>query len=305
MTLSRRTLLSSAAATLAATALPLRWAHASVTVGDWQIDTLSDGSLTLPPEFIFGPMPADRIAPILAENGIDASQPLTPPCNVTLLRGAGRTVLIDAGSGTSFQASAGALLDAMDAIGIAPEDVTDVLFTHGHPDHLWGVLDDFDDPMFYEARHAMGGVELDYWMDPATVDSIGAERQAFAVGAARRLDSISDQLDSMADGAEVLPGVTALLTPGHTPGHLSFAVDGPDGGALIVGDAIGNHHVAFGAPDVLSGSDQDMETAAQTRMALLDRAAADGSRVIGFHLPGGGMGRVVRAGDAYRFEVEG
>ena len=98
MTLTRRSLLSSAAATLAATALPLRWAHASVTVGDWQIDTLSDGSLTLPPEFIFGPMPAERIAPILAENGIDTSQPLTPPCNVTLLRGAGRTVLIDAGA---------------------------------------------------------------------------------------------------------------------------------------------------------------------------------------------------------------
>lgn len=304
MTLTRRTVLTSAAAALAAAALPTRWAHASLTLGDWQIDTLSDGTLTLPPEFILGPMPADRIAPILAEAGVDQSQPLTPPCNVTLLRGADRVVLIDAGAGIAFQDSAGRLLDAMDAIGVAPDDVTDVIFTHGHPDHLWGVLDDFDDMLFYNARHAMGAVELDYWRDPATVDSIGAERQAFAVGAARRLEAIDDQLETIADGAEVLPGVQALLTPGHTPGHLSFAVDGPEGGVLIVGDAIGNHHVAFGAPDLPSGSDQDMGMAAETRLRLLDRAAGDGSQIIGFHLPGGGLGRVEAAGSAYRFVQE-
>lgn len=305
MTLTRRTVLTSATAALATAALPLRWAHATLTLGDWQIDTLSDGSLTLPPEFILGPMPADRIAPILAQAGIDPTQTLTPPCNVTLLRGNGHVALIDAGAGTAFQASAGQLLDAMDMIGVAPEDVTDVIFTHGHPDHLWGVLDDFDDMLFANARHIMGAVELDYWRDPATVDSIGAERQAFAVGAARRLETIEDQLETVADGAEVLPGVMSLLTPGHTPGHLSFAVDGPEGGVLIVGDAIGNHHVAFGAPDLPSGSDQDMDLAAQTRIALLDRAASDGSRIIGFHLPGGGIGRVETAGDAWRFAPEG
>lgn len=305
MTLTRRTVLTTASAALAAAALTPRWAHATMQAGDWRIDTLSDGTLTLPPGFLFGDMPQDRIAPILAEAGIDPGQTMTPPCNVTLLRGRGRVALIDAGAGPTFQASAGHLLEAMDALGVAPEDVTDVIFTHAHPDHLWGVLDDFDDMLFYNARHAMGAAELDYWRDPATVDTIGAERQAFAVGASRRLERLGDQLEPLADGAEALPGVRAMALPGHTPGHMGFAVEDAEGGVLIVGDAIGNAHVAFAAPDLPSGSDQDGAQAVETRLALLERAAADGSRIIGFHLPGGGVGRVEAAGGAYRFVPQG
>lgn len=305
MIFTRRTFLSTAAAGLAATALPTWRSHASAMLGDWQIDTLSDGHLTLPPEFIFGPMPADRIAPILAEAGIDMEQPLISPLNITLLRGRGHVALIDAGSGTNFQPSAGALPDALEALGVSTDDITDVIFTHGHPDHLWGVLDDFDDPMFYDARHMMGTVERDYWMDPATVDTIGAERQAFAVGAARRIESLDDRLEGIADGQEVLPGVTARFTPGHTPGHLSFLVDGGDSAALIVGDAIGNGHVAFAAPDLPSGSDQDMETGAATRQALLAETAAEDMVIVGYHLPDGGMGRVEGTGGTYRFAVDG
>ena len=299
MSLNRRRFLATTGATLAAATLPARWARASATLGDWTMEVLSDGNLTLPAEFIFGPMPAERIAPILAAAGIAPDAPLTPPCNVTLLRGRGRVALVDAGAGSTFQDSAGKLLDALDAAGLSPSDVTDVIFTHGHPDHLWGVLDDFDDPLFPEARHVMGAVELDYWLDPATVDSIGAERQAFAVGAARRLEALGARMETAADGDEVLPGVRALLTPGHSPGHLVFQVEGGEGG-LVLGDAIGNDHVAFAAPDLLSGSDQDMETAAATRQALLARAASERMVVLGFHL-GGGLGRIEAANGAYRF----
>jgi len=292
-----RRMLMTAAAGIGAAALMPRWLHASVQMGDWQIDTLSDGNLVLPADFILGTMPEDEIAPILARHGLAGAEQLTPPCNLTLLRGNGRVVLFDAGSGFSFQPSVGDLPDALDALGVAPEEVTDVVFTHGHPDHLWGVLDDFDEPFFYEARHYMGAGELDYWLDPATVDSIGAERQAFAVGAGRRLQALDGIIESFGDGDEVVPGVQAVLTPGHTPGHMAFAVDN----AMIVGDAIGNHHVAFEAPGLVSGSDQDGPLAVETRLALLDRIASDEMTLIGFHLPGGGIGRAERMDGAYRF----
>jgi glyoxylase-like metal-dependent hydrolase (beta-lactamase superfamily II) len=270
-------------------------------IGDWQLDTLSDGNLMLPADFILGPMPADEVAPILARNGIAPGEPLTPPCNVTLLRGQGRVVLFDAGSGLAFQPSVGELPDALVALGVDPADVTDVVFTHAHPDHLWGALDDFDEAMFYNARHYMGAGELAYWRDPETVNSIGAARQAFAIGAARRLEMLGDMVESFDDGNEVLPGVTAVLTPGHTPGHMSFAV----GNAMILGDAIGNHHVGFEAPGLLSGSDQDQTMAAETRLTLLDRIVADDMTVVGFHLPGGGIGRAERMDGAYRFVQDG
>jgi glyoxylase-like metal-dependent hydrolase (beta-lactamase superfamily II) len=294
--ITRRMLMAGAAGLGAAMAMP-RWLHASVQIGDWQLDTLSDGNLMLPADFILGPMPADEVAPILARNGIEAGEPLTPPCNVTLLRGQGRVVLFDAGSGLAFQPSVGELPDALFALGVDPADVTDVVFTHAHPDHLWGALDDFDEAMFYNARHYMGAGELAYWRDPDTVNSIGAARQAFAIGAARRLEMLGDMVESFDDGNEVLPGVTAVLTPGHTPGHMSFTV----GNAMILGDAVGNHHVGFEAPGLLSGSDQDQAMAAETRVALLDRIVADDMTVVGFHLPGGGIGRAERMDGAYRF----
>jgi glyoxylase-like metal-dependent hydrolase (beta-lactamase superfamily II) len=106
-------------------------------------------------------------------------------------------------------------------LGITPEDITHVLFTHAHPDHLWGLLDEFDEPVFPEGRACDGQAEFDYWTDPATVASIGEARTTFAVGAERRLSAIAGSLRLVEGGAEVLPGITARLTPGHTPGQAS------------------------------------------------------------------------------------
>ena len=303
MKLTRRTLIGGATAGLALAGIRPRWAHAMLETGGMTIETLSDGNLVLPGEFILGPMPQAEAAEILARYGLN-TETLTPPCNVTLLRDAERVVLFDCGAGATFQDSAGKLGEAMDALGLDPSEVTHVVFTHAHPDHIWGVLDDFDDPLFPEAEHMIGQAEFDYWMDPATVDTIGAERQSFAVGAQRRLEAMADALTFFGDGDEVLPGVVAALTPGHTPGHMAFRLGSGAEGAMIVGDAIGNHHVAFERPDWPSGSDQDQPLAAATRVALLDRIASEGVPLVGFHLPEGGIGRPERAEGAYRFVPE-
>ena len=209
------------------------------------------------------------------------------------------------GSGADFMPSAGKLVSSLDAIGLTPEDITHVLFTHAHPDHIWGVLDDFDDPLFAEATYMMGRAEWDYWWNPETVDTIGAARAPFAVGAKRRMEAIEDAVELFDDGDEVLPDIAAIASYGHTPGHMAFEVRAGDDAALIVGDAIGNHHAAFARPDWPSGSDQDQDTAISTRTQLLDRLAGEQMRLVGFHLPDGGMGRVERTGGAYRFVPEG
>ena len=306
MTLTRRTLLQGAGASLGLAGMGLRPAFASdaATLGTMKIRTLSDGTLSLPPDFIFGPMPKDELAPIREAYGI-AEGPLTPECNVTLLQDGENTVLFDVGSGTGFQDSAGLLLDALDDAGVAPEDVTHVVFTHCHPDHLWGVLDDFDDPLFTEAAYLMGRGEWDYWWNPETVDTIEPARTTMAIGAKRRMEMIEDAVSFFDDGDEILPGVAARASYGHTPGHMAFELRQGSESVMVVGDAIGNHHVAFEAPSWQSGSDQDKATAVATRQSLLDQMATDKMRLIGYHLPGGGMGRVERKGDAYRFVAEG
>ncbi len=305
---TRRGLLKGAGAIMAGAGLagltvPPAFAANTITLGELQIDTLSDGHLVLPGDFILAGMPQDALMPILARHGVSRDR-LTPDCNVTLLRDGTRTVLFDVGSGPDFAPTAGRLLEALETVDVAPEDVTHVVFTHAHPDHLWGVLDDFDDPLFSEASYLIGKTEWDYWIDPNTVDSIGDARASFAVGAQRRLAAIEDRVEFFTDGQEVLPGVAARASFGHTPGHMAFEVRSGSNAVMIVGDAIGNHHVAFERPEWASGSDQQTDIASKTRVQLLDQLAADQIPMIGFHLPGGGLGRAERKGDSYQFVTE-
>ncbi|WP_353474645.1 MBL fold metallo-hydrolase [Salipiger sp. H15] len=299
MPLSRRQLLQSAAAAGLAPLLPRRLV-AETAIGPGRLITVSDGNLVLPGDFIFAGMPEAELSGILAARGIDR-QRLTPECNVTLWQEGERTVLFDVGAGPDFMQSAGALQENLAAAGITPEEVTEVVFTHAHPDHIWGLLDEFDEPVFPGARYLMGRAEWDYWWDPATATSIGAERQLFALGARRRMEAIEDRIERFEDGAEILPGLSAVLLPGHTPGHMGFELRHGAEAAMIVGDAIGNDHVAFARPGWAANSDQEPELAARTRVALMDRLALEQMPVIGFHLSQGGMGHVERVADGYRF----
>ena len=128
--------------------------------------------------------------------------------------------------------SAGFLLDALDEQGLAPDDITEFLFTHAPPDHLWGLMDYFADLLFKNATYMIGRTEWDYWTDPNTVDAIDDARTTFAVGAARRLARIEDRIVFFKDGNEVMQNIAARATFGHTQGHTAFEVR--DGNNAIV-----------------------------------------------------------------------
>jgi glyoxylase-like metal-dependent hydrolase (beta-lactamase superfamily II) len=303
MHMRRRTVLAGLGASGLASALGFAPAIAQVSLGEKTVTSVSDGNLVLPGDFSFADLPQDELAVVLAEYGLSRDE-VRPPCNLTLLQDGERTILFDAGSGPNFMPSAGLILDTLDGVGLSADDITHIVFTHAHPDHLWGVLDDFDDPLFTQAEYLMGQAEWDYWMDPETVNTIGEERASFAVGAARRLEVIEDRMTFFTDGQEVLPGVQAHASFGHTPGHMSFEIRSGGDAILVVGDAIGNGHVAFVHPEWASASDHDPDTGVATRMRLLDMLATDQMQIIGFHLPQGGLGRVERANGAYRFVQE-
>ena len=303
MKLDRRQVLGGMSAGALCHMPSLSLAQTSLSLGQSEIISISDGHLVLPGSLFFEDLPQDELKEILSNHDLSPDR-LEPPCNLTLLRQADKTILFDAGSGSGFMPSAGAVLDSLETQGIAAEDITHVVFTHAHPDHLWGVLDDFDDPVFPDAELMIGQAEWDYWTDPDTVNTIGDARASFAVGAARRLDAIKEKISFLGGAEEILPGVMAHSTPGHTPGHMSFEIRDGSNAVMVGGDAIGNHHVAFERPDWASGADQDTELGAKTRLRLLDQLATDKITLLGFHLPHGGLGRVERNDDAYRFVPE-
>lgn len=291
---------STAVLALAGSLGALRGARAqTLSTGAAEISVLSDGNLVLPMGFSFPDVPPEELAKILAENGMPTDA-LRPDCNVTLARIGDRLVIFDVGAGANFMPTAGKLADSLAAAGIDPADVTDVLFTHAHPDHLWGLTDDFDELVFPNAEYRIGRAEWDFWSAPDTIDKVPQDRQTFVVGAQNRFAAIEDRVIFIEGGQEVLPGIEAVATPGHTPGHLSFMVQGAEP-VLIVGDAITNSVISFARPDWPSGSDQDTELGAKTRVSLLDRLAADKGRAIGFHFPHPGAGFVERKDGAYRY----
>lgn len=301
MQITRRALLGGTFALGAMGALPrLAFSATTMTLGSARLDTLSDGHLVLPMEFVSDNPGATAI---LARHGLTGPQ-IEAPCNVTLYRDGTNTVLFDVGAGPDFMPTAGKLAAALDALGVTAGEVTHVVFTHAHPDHLWGVLDEFDEPIFANATHMMGRVERDFWIDPNTLSTMPRGRETFAAGALRRLQALDDRVVTFEDDTEILPGILSLGTYGHTPGHTSFEISAGGSGVMVVGDAIGNGHLAFDAPLFHSGSDQDVEMGAKTRLALLEHLASRQLPMVGYHLPEGGVGRVESAADAFRFIAE-
>ena len=145
--------------------------HSEINFGGTKITTVSDGSITLPASLTFDTMPKNELELIINEFSLSQDQ-LVRECNVTLVETENRKILFDVGAGIYFLDGMGAILDSLDEQGLAPEDITDVIFTHAHPDHIWGVLDDFDDLLFPEAMYHIGRVEWDYWWNPETVNEV-------------------------------------------------------------------------------------------------------------------------------------
>lgn len=301
---SRRAVVAGVAGALAAPLLP-RAARAAAPpvrrrVGELDLTMLSDGTLAVPLSFQLPETPPAEAAALFAAHGLPP-EGVPAPINVTLVKSAGQLTLIDAGAGHNFQQSAGKLAENLAAAGIDPEKVTTVVFTHAHPDHLWGVIDELDEPRFPNARYVIAATEADFWLDPDTVRRMPEAFQGMALASARTLKRIGDRLERRRAGETVAPGLSYLATLGHTPGHMSVLAESGRERLLIGGDVLTHPAISFARPDWRLGTDVDRDQAAATRRRVLDQLAAERLPLIGVHLPWPGHGMVERKDSAYRF----
>ena len=299
-TLDRRTFLAASAAGFAARALPAVAATPyAFRHGAFDVTVVSDGHLVLPTSFLApGAPPPERDA-LLKAAGQPGEQ-YNSPTNITLIRTSSDLILIDMGSGDRFMPTAGKLWDNLKAAGIDKAKVTKVVFTHGHPDHLWGIVDELDDLVIPDAAFYVASAEWDFWTGENATRGLPAERAGFVTGARRNYTAIKDRVKMVKAGDEIVSGLRIIDTPGHTQGHVSIELAGADG-LIVGGDALIDTVIYFRHPEWYYTGDHMPDQAAATRRKLLDRLAADRSKLIGFHLPYPGVGTVERKDSAYRF----
>ncbi|MGD9784823.1 MAG: MBL fold metallo-hydrolase [Hyphomicrobiaceae bacterium] len=274
------------------------------TFGDFQITVVSDGNLMLPARLAAPEVPeAERNAALAAAGQTgDMAQ---PPTNVTLIKTGSDLILVDAGSGPNFMPTAGKLMANLEAAGIAADAITKVVFTHGHPDHLWGVLDDFEDaPRFPNATHYFPDQEMDYWLSENAEKGLPADRASFVTAARRNLKGIEGKTERVKAGGEILPGLMLLATPGHTQGHVSLELKGGSETLVVLGDALTHPVISFAHPDWKPAADHVPDQAVATRKMLLDKLSSEKARVIGYHLPFPGLGRVEAKDGAFRYVAD-
>jgi glyoxylase-like metal-dependent hydrolase (beta-lactamase superfamily II) len=301
--LDRRQFLAGAAG-LATLAASPRWAFAaaapySFKQGDFEITVVSDGHLVLPSALLGQDAPPEEREVLLKAAGLDTEM-VNPAASPLLIRSGSDLILLDTGSGSGFQPSAGKLQENLAAAGIDPASITKVVFSHGHPDHIWGTVLDDGKLRYPNAAYYAASAEWDFWMDPGLMAKLPEAMQPFVVGAQKHFSSVKDKVTMVKPGEDIVTGISVVDTAGHTPGHVSFIVAGGEG-LIITADAIVNPAVYFPHPEWKFGFDAIHETAIANRKALLDRAATDKIKLIGYHWPYPGTGFAERKGTAYQY----
>ena len=273
----------------------------AIKIGNLEVEMFSDGVLNVPLSFTLPETPAAEIAALFKAHGLPEGG-MPAQTNVALVKSGKDMILIDAGSGPNFQPTAGKLESELLVADIDPKLITKVVFTHGHADHLWGVIDDFGDgERFPNATYVISAAEWDFWTSPDIATRVPDVFRGMGLGTARILKKIEHKVERRKAGDTVAPGLTYMATPGHTPGHMSVLIE--DGGQrlMVGGDVLIHTATSFARPDWRAGNDFDRDQGVATRKRLLDQLSREKIPLAGFHLAWPGLGHVERAGTAYRF----
>ena len=319
MNLTRRAALFGATATAVIPALETTSAHAAAPaagkqapgfyrykIGDIEVTVVTDGVARgkLMQNFVTN-VKEEEVKDALAAAHKDREifdNTFTP----VVLNTGGKLVLIDTGTGeanfTASKGTAGQFTNNLTAAGLSPAAIDTVIISHYHGDHMNGLLKADNSLAFPNAEILVPAKEHNYWMDDGEMSRAPKGRIEGLFKNSRRVFSgdVLKRLRTYEWDKEVVPGVTAFGTPGHSPGHTSLLVSSGASKVYVQGDVTHVPYLFARNPGWHAFYDQDAAMAEATRRKVYDMLVADKMMVQGFHYPFPAHAYIEKAGNGYR-----
>lgn len=266
-------------------------------LGNFNCTVINDGNLRMGPTSIFfDGATKSELEPVLAEHNLSPDA-LNIPCSCLLVDTGTERILVDCGSGgesNGLDGELGYLFVGLKALDISTDDISHVILTHGHFDHIAACADNDGVPIFANATYVMARDEWDYWVTET--------HQQGNDSLHRKLMGIKDQLQLLQPDAEMLKGVQLLHTPGHTYYHICVEFES-DGEVLLCTIDTMDHPLQGQHPTWGANWDLDTEKSIQSRYSMLERAVDKNALVHGFHFPFPGLGHFIADGNVWGWQA--
>ncbi|WP_172724242.1 MBL fold metallo-hydrolase [Neorhizobium tomejilense] len=268
-------------------------------LGGFQVLAVKDGARPsgAPGETFGLKQPPETLAALLTENFLPTEQ-FVNSFSPTLIDTGSNVILFDTGLGKPGRAQGvGRLIEGLAAAGYMPEDISIVVITHMHGDHIGGLMED-GKPTFPKARYITGQVEYDFWTDAARAGTLAEGNQKSVLA---NVKPLAEKMTFLKDGGEVVSGITAMLAPGHTPGMLNFNIESQGKRLILAADTVNHYVLSLQRPEWEVRFDMDKAQGAATRKKVLDMIATDKVAFLGYHMPFPAVGFVEKQDTGYRF----
>jgi glyoxylase-like metal-dependent hydrolase (beta-lactamase superfamily II) len=260
-------------------------------IGDIELFILKDGQTEFGEETFSGTN-SSEINSLLTLNNRKA---IETNFNAFLIKSGVKNILIDAGAGTLFGPAAGNLSKALKEINIKNDDITDIVATHLHPDHIGGMVSETGEPVFNNAQLILTQDEYSFWNDKDNFKN-NPDDQKLPLDV---LNAYSNSLNLISGDDDIGSGLSAINLPGHTAGHIGIMISSGNEQFAIAGDIIHAQYLQINNPEIGVVFDQEPDLARKSRRRILDMLASEKIMFSGGHLLSPALGYVEYKGLNY------